>query len=437
MPTHMMPTRDELARMFPRALPDWLDAMTALAPKLCEFYAFGRSDWCGFAGQVGHECNGLALKGMKEDLRYTSAARVLEVFGYRVGLALKKDEGLRARYPSKAHLARAMVGNPDLLADVVYGGREGTPWMQGSRYPGRGPTQITHLDNYRAIGAEIRRQPGGKSCPDLVADPDALCRDPEWGVRSAFADWHIKGLSRWARQQEWDAVSAALNTGSPHKVSITNGLASRRRWIAKALAIWPDGSEGAPDGQGSPMAAVLTLREGSSGPGVRAAQELLVARGYALGGVDGRFGPLMRRAVVAFQSEHGLPVDGDLDAADMDVLRATAPIALERNDAATVPGSEQVATGSTIAGAGKLATVSVVAETAGNAAGVSPLDVAMGYLGQAGEIVGKITGMGMTLPPKVVTMVVASIAGLTLWTWGNGLVKRRIEKYRSGLDLSR
>lgn len=430
----MSPTRDDLARMYPRAVSGWIDAMADLAPKLCDFYGFTRDDWCGLAGQVGHECNGLALRGMKEDLRYTSAARVLEMFSYRVGLALKKDEGLRARYPSKAALARAMVGNPDLLADVVYGGREGTPWMQGSRYPGRGPTQITHLDNYRSIGVEIRRQPGGKACPDLVADPDTLCRDPEWGVRSAFADWHIKGLSRWARSRDWDAVSAALNTGSPHKVSITNGLASRRRWIAKALAIWPEGVQ---DGQSEPVAAVSTLVEGSRGPDVRSAQELLVARGYALGAIDDTFGPIMRRAVVAFQSEHGLPVDGDLDAADLDVLRATAPIALPRNDATTVPGSDQIKAGTVIGGVGKAATMTTVAEASGQAVGVSPLDIAMGYLGQAGEVVGKITGMGMTLPPRVVTIVVGGIAGVTLWTWGGALISRRLAKYRSGLDLSR
>lgn len=430
----MHPTRDDLVRMYPRAIPSWLDAMATVAPKLCDFYDFTRDDWCGFSGQVGHECNGLALRGMKEDLRYTSATRVLEVFSYRVGLALKKDEGLRARYPTKAALARAMVGNPDLLADVVYGGREGTPWMQGSRYPGRGPTQITHLDNYRAIGVEIRRQPGGKTCPDLVADPDALCRDPEWGIRSAFADWHIKGLARWARARDWDAVSAALNTGSPHKVSITNGLASRRRWIAKAVAIWP---EGAQDGQNAPVAAVSAIREGAHGPDVLAAQELLIARGYPLGAADGAFGPLMRRAVVAFQSEHGLPVDGDLDAADMEVLLATAPIELPRAAAATVPGSDQIVAGSAIKRTGEVATMAAMAEAGGNAAGVSPLSIAMGYLGQAGEVIGKITGMGMTLPPRMVTLAVAAIAGLTLWKWGGALIERRVAKYRAGLDLSR
>lgn len=433
----MSPTRDDLARMYPRAVPGWIDALAELSPKLCAHYGIDRLEWCHMAGQIAAETDGLTLRPMQEDMRY-SARRMVEVFGYRLNAAVKSGPVFGRTFRNRADLATFLAGKPDMLADVVYGGpdgREGTPPWQGSRYLGRGPLQTTHLNNYRAARDEIRRQPGGKSAPDIVDRPDLLATDPAIGVRALFAEWHLKGLRRWALADDCDTLSDVLNTGNARDSVKPHGLPRRRRETARAKGIWPDGVQ---DRQNSPVAAAVSaIREGSHGPDVLAAQELLVARGYPLGAADGSFGPLMRRAVVAFQSEHGLPVDGDLDAADMEVLRATAPIELTRSAATTVPGSDQIVAGSAIKTTGEVATMAAVTEAAGNAAGVSPVSIAMGYLGQAGEMVGKITGMGMTLPPKIVALVVASIAGLTLWKWGGALIERRIAKYRSGLDLSR
>ena len=55
-----------------------------------------------------------------------------------------------------------------------------------------------------------------------------------------------------------------------------------------------------------------TLREGSKGDDVRNAQELLRARGYSIGssGIDGKFGPATKKAVIAFQKDHNLTPDG-------------------------------------------------------------------------------------------------------------------------------
>ena len=52
------------------------------------------------------------------------------------------------------------------------------------------------------------------------------------------------------------------------------------------------------------------LRKGSRGADVQRVQELLVAAGYAPGPADGVFGPKTELAVLAFQDEHGLRVDG-------------------------------------------------------------------------------------------------------------------------------
>jgi len=52
------------------------------------------------------------------------------------------------------------------------------------------------------------------------------------------------------------------------------------------------------------------LRVHSVGQGVRTLQRRLVARGWSKVEVDGDFGPLTQRAIMAFQKEKGLEVDG-------------------------------------------------------------------------------------------------------------------------------
>jgi peptidoglycan hydrolase-like protein with peptidoglycan-binding domain len=52
------------------------------------------------------------------------------------------------------------------------------------------------------------------------------------------------------------------------------------------------------------------LRNGSRGADVQRVQELLTTAGYAPGPADGIFGPKTELAVLAFQDEHGLRVDG-------------------------------------------------------------------------------------------------------------------------------
>jgi peptidoglycan hydrolase-like protein with peptidoglycan-binding domain len=52
------------------------------------------------------------------------------------------------------------------------------------------------------------------------------------------------------------------------------------------------------------------LRNGSRGADVQRVQALLTTAGYAPGPADGIFGPKTELAVLAFQDEHGLRVDG-------------------------------------------------------------------------------------------------------------------------------
>jgi predicted chitinase len=231
-------TRDDLARMYPRALPEWLDALHELAPVLGAHYGFNRLDWVHFCGQIAAETNSLTLRQMRENMSFSTQRRILEVYSYRLGVALSKEPDLKRRFGTREKLAAYLVRKPKELADIVYGGREGTPWMQGSKYIGRGPTQITHRNNYKAVGDEIAEQPGGDAF-DLVSDPDVLATDAELGIRAAFADWHIKGLSRWAQKDDCDTLSDALNTGNIRDNVKPHGLDRRRLETSRAKKIWP------------------------------------------------------------------------------------------------------------------------------------------------------------------------------------------------------
>lgn len=457
-----MITMEEMRRFCgPRGQEAWLKAFVDLAPEMFAAYGFTALDWQHFAGQWGHETNGLSLAEMRENMTFTTGKRIREVYSYRLRLALETDPQLRMQYGTVGKLAAALVRNPDYLADIVYGGREGTPWMDGSKYIGRGPMQITHLNNYRAIGAEIARV-GGPNV-DLVATPARL-EEPEMGVRAAFADWHLKDLQRWARQDDVARVSAKLNTGSSTKISSVNGLDSRRRWTAKAKAVWPaleTQPEAAPESEPArtvvavgaappPAAAALaTLSEGDEGEAVTALQRRLVALGYPVGDVDGHFGTLTRRALVAFQSEHALPADGIAGPATQAALAASAPADLGARATVTArdlaaKGSTQVSLGLRVKAFGRWLLSLVGLEAGGQATtGVSLIETGVGQAEKLGALAGRVDklvggkiALAPSLTPKLILLLAAIAAGILLWRWGGRIVADRVAKHRSGEHLS-
>ena len=69
----------------------------------------------------------------------------------------------------------------------------------------------------------------------------------------------------------------------------------------------------------------IPLRLGDQGPGVRHAQWTLEALGYPPGKIDGSFGPQTLRAVVTFQSDHELPIDGVIAANTWSLMEKMRP----------------------------------------------------------------------------------------------------------------
>ena len=77
---------------------------------------------------------------------------------------------------------------------------------------------------------------------------------------------------------------------------------------------------------------------------VREVQRRLVRRGYRPGPIDGRFGPRTRAAVIWFQTKHGLPRTGRVDALSAATLRAkpAAPhLTAPEREASTSPRAQQ------------------------------------------------------------------------------------------------
>jgi peptidoglycan hydrolase-like protein with peptidoglycan-binding domain len=67
----------------------------------------------------------------------------------------------------------------------------------------------------------------------------------------------------------------------------------------------------------------IPVKRGMSGHDIRVLQDLLGDAGYDVS-VDGEFGGRTYKAVKAFETAHARPVDGQMDAADIDALRAAA-----------------------------------------------------------------------------------------------------------------
>lgn len=440
--------------MFPRAVPEWLDALERLATPLANYYDFERLDWLHLAGQMGAETNGLRLRNMTENMYFTTPARVRKVYSYRIRKALRQDADFRAEYRSLRRASKMLIRNPKKLADVVYGGREGTPWMQGSRYVGRGPTQITHLDNYAAIYAQLQQQDvallsdgvSSSRVTNLVENPEQLATDPELGIRAAFADFHLKNLSRWARQDDGDSVSATLNTGHHSRKRITNNLSGRRTWTNKAKRVWPEGSLATTSveivseiAHSAAVAENLPISEGSHGEHVEALQRLLKGKGFAVGDIDGHYGKITGRAVVAFQNEYDLPVDGNIDVEDIDALNnATRTDLGAREMAADVPGSQQLAAAKAIKRSAEVGGTGTAVEVVAQAGfGFSPLGLATDALGQVGDVVSRVTAVGLEIEPQYVVVLILLVASPIVWRWASKVFAARVAAHRSGLNTTR
>jgi len=175
-----------------KLIPGLRDGIAAAAPVIFPKYSH-------VMAQISLECN--AGLEVVENLNY-SAPRMCEVWP--------------SRFPT-INSAIPYAHNPRLLANKVYNGRMGNALNSndGWNYRGRGATQTTGHDGYKALGAKLGL--------DLLTDPD-LVNDPAHFLECGVADFILCGCLPWALQNNIVQVTKHLNGG-------LTGLADRIAWF--------------------------------------------------------------------------------------------------------------------------------------------------------------------------------------------------------------
>lgn len=161
----------------------------------------------------------------------------------------------------------------------------------GRRYKGRGLIQLTGRANYRNIGRKLNLP--------LEEQPE-LAAEPAIALKIACEYWKSRKINAAADRDDLIKATRLVNGG-------LNGLEDRRKYLRKAKealasieALKIAFNEGG---------NTVVLRRGSFGSAVVELQELLLAQGMALS-IDGDYGPATELAVIMFQKNNGLIVDG-------------------------------------------------------------------------------------------------------------------------------
>lgn len=159
-----------------------------------------------FMAQIAHESGGFTI--FRENMNYR-AERIMEIFGVgRHSARVTPEE------------AQQLAGNPDALAERVYG--IGNPKKaaelgnieagDGTKYAGTGLIQVTgRTDHEKYYGGDY----SARQC-----------------LKAALMEWDEKGCNEIAGSDNCKLITKKINGGY-------NGLSDRQQWLAKAKKIWP------------------------------------------------------------------------------------------------------------------------------------------------------------------------------------------------------
>lgn len=170
-----------------------------------------------FLAQCGHES--AHLTRWVENLRYTSAQRLMAVFG--------------RRFPDIASAA-PYANNPQGLAEAVYGGRAdlgNTEPGDGWAFRGRGLIQLTGRRNYTRASEGLDEDYVGH--PELLEQPYHAAMASAWW----WADyrWRDVTLNDYADDGLIECISGAVNRGNPNKTAV--GADERREIYERLLSV--------------------------------------------------------------------------------------------------------------------------------------------------------------------------------------------------------
>jgi len=247
-----------------------------------------------FVGQTAVESGYFSL--LEENLNY-SAKRLTQVWP--------------KRFPT-IKAAQPYAGNPKALAIKTYGGRMGNkaaPSEDGWKYRGMGIKQLTGRENVTEFNKWIHANAkklglNANEIPDFVENPENLLKFP-WAFLSAGFFWLTKGVWKYAN----DTVKATeiINGGR-------NALDLRQAAVNKAKKVFTadivsEKTKKPPKNQFDPL-----LKEYQEKLNRIAAVKEKPA--YNVGKVDGWHGAKTEKALLAFQKDVGITVDGTMDEED-------------------------------------------------------------------------------------------------------------------------
>jgi putative chitinase len=243
-----------------------------------------------FLAQMMQETGGGTV--LRENLRYTTPQRILDIFGVGHHSAAIRPEELPG-----------LVGNPEALAERVYG--LGNPLKadelgntrpgDGYLFRGGGVLQTTGGANYKHMGDRVGA--------DFYGTPDLIV-DPRYALQPALFEWSDKDLNAAADRNDIRTITRAINGGYI-------GLAGRQHWFD---TIWPVAS-----GSATPPPAWQAAAADDSTRWLQESLNHLGVQPQLL--VDGRYGPATTAAVKWFQGIAGIPVDGVAGAVTLAAVR--------------------------------------------------------------------------------------------------------------------
>lgn len=196
--------------------------------------------------------------------------------------------------------------------------------------------------------------------------------------------------------------------------------------------------------QNKPPAAEMVLKLGSEGEGVKAVQQRLAGLGYQVGIIDKDFGPRTRAAVVAFEIENGLPLNGEIDPTDRALLESDHakpfPNAVRENTTVTELAKQSTSTQSMVTGQNVASGIAVSSAAIGgvqqlissDASSVPsiPLDKIAEHSNHAENIAGAfgraVSALGANL------WIVTLILGILAVVHYRKLIQRRLHEFVAG-----
>jgi predicted chitinase len=393
-----------------------------------------------------HETGGFTI--VRESFAYSTPQRILDIFGER-----RHSAGIT---PAEA---RMLVGQPFALAERVYG--LGNPKKarelgnikagDGWTWRGSGIQQITGRGDHERYAAEIGCRP-----EDLA--------EPAWSIKAALAEWQRKGCNAHADRDDVVKVRRLVNGGR-------NGLDDVRSYLAKGERIWPDDAFSVPSRDWKPIAAIVhdvahsaqsgaplangvagaavacprVLALGDSGADVAALQDQLARAGYPVGAVDGHFGALTERALVAWQHQHMLPVTGRADAATLATLEAGKPASAAPGRAAITEadlaerGSSTVRLWTRVRNTGRAIWAGVLGLLGlEGVAGIDAVEKVTNEAARVQSLAGKLgVGEGWSLQPRHLVFAALLVGAVVLMRWASHGIAARVDDARTGAHVGK